>query len=207
MLPTTLTKEHTAMTQPAVVKTQQAILDAAVRCYQRDGIANTAMNSIALEANIGRTTLYRYFANQNSILIQAIIRDIDQISAELADCLEQHSSIDEKIVEGMLFCLTAFARKPVLGLMLGSDNAHLLLELGFKAGDMQSIATSLTKPIYQQAQTEQRLRNNLSLTDFIQWLARILLSMHSHPGPAGLNERRAYLHQFLIPSVLSDHSL
>lgn len=48
-------------------RNRQRILDAAERLFARDGVACTSMDAIALEAGVGKGTLFRRFGNRPSL--------------------------------------------------------------------------------------------------------------------------------------------
>lgn len=190
------------------LKTPELILDAAVRCHERLGAENASMVDIATEAGVGRTTLYRYYKSRDEILAQAIVRDISEIFERLAARLAEQAQLEDKIVEGFLFCLAEFRRRPVLSLMLKQDSATLLNHLGLRADALNETGMALTRPIYNQALAQQRLREGVTLEDFVEWITRILLSLQTTPSHH-LDEQiaaRQFLRRFLIPSLLVDSS-
>jgi len=57
------------------------ILDAAEQLFLQNGLENTSMVDIATAAGITRVTLYRYFANRDSIAVEIQIRMLRKIDA------------------------------------------------------------------------------------------------------------------------------
>lgn len=51
------------------VATEQAIVDAAMTLFARDGYAGTTVDDIASAAGVGRRTLFRYFPTKEDILL------------------------------------------------------------------------------------------------------------------------------------------
>ncbi|HYB99879.1 MAG TPA: helix-turn-helix domain-containing protein [Candidatus Limnocylindrales bacterium] len=70
--------------------TREAILEAALRCFGRDGFRRTALDRVAREAGISRAALYLHFANKEE-LFRALVEDLharsleDAIAASRAD--------------------------------------------------------------------------------------------------------------------------
>ena len=185
--------------------TQNKVLDAALRCYERDGLNHVNMQEIAAEASIGRTTLYRHFSNQEEVLAQVARRDILKMVDSIQACLDQQNCLEDKIVEGLMFCIDSFSNSPVLSLLLQPESVNLLIELGINTEAMNQTGAELTHPIYAEAQQSGRLRSNISLTDFVEWVTRILISFQASPGkfqnkPDALRE---FLHKLLVPSLLN----
>src|ERR1700742_2832840 len=48
---------------------RQQILDAALRCFSRDGFHNTTTADIVRESGVSQGTLYLYFANKDDIIL------------------------------------------------------------------------------------------------------------------------------------------
>lgn len=186
-------------------KTHQQILDAAVLCYGELGLNKTSMRDIAAKAEIGRTTLYRHFKSQNEVLLQAVMRDINRVLEGLTACLDSYTDLEDKIVEGLLFCRQVFGQSPVLKLLFSPESTEMFLQLGVSAEQVRKTAADLTRPIYDLAQAEQRLRQDVSLAEYVEWLTRILISLQTFPGyfENNLDTTRQFLRKFLLPSVIT----
>jgi AcrR family transcriptional regulator len=166
------------------------------------------MVDIAAEADIGRTTLYRHFKSRDEILIQAIVRDIAEIFDSLQACIDRQSNLEDRIVEGFLFCLEEFRRRPVLALMLNQKSLSLLGELGLNADALHETGLALTRPIYEEAREQHRLRGQVELDEFVEWITRILLSLQMTPSKYLDSQisARQFLRKFLISSLLTDQA-
>lgn len=79
-------------TQARAKFTVQAIFDALVRIWQRDGWARLTTRSVALETGISVGTLYDYFPNKTALLsgyvrhcVEVLLQAIDQQAVQPAD--------------------------------------------------------------------------------------------------------------------------
>ncbi|GHJ56740.1 hypothetical protein Nm8I071_60470 [Nonomuraea sp. TT08I-71] len=66
---------------------RQQILDAARRCFVRDGFHNTSMQDVIREAGLSVGAVYRYFPSKNDLITaiaQAVIGTADATFADLA---------------------------------------------------------------------------------------------------------------------------
>lgn len=75
-----VSKEHLAARR-------QQILDAARRCFLRDGFHNTSMQDVIAEAGLSVGAVYRYFPSKNDLITaiaQSVIGGADGVFAELA---------------------------------------------------------------------------------------------------------------------------
>src|ERR1700687_1592010 len=55
------------------VGTEERVVDAALRCLARWGMAKTTLDDVAREAGIGRATLYRLFPGGRESLMQEVV--------------------------------------------------------------------------------------------------------------------------------------
>jgi AcrR family transcriptional regulator len=81
-----------------------AILDAAERLFLARGIENTSMLEIARHANINKVTLYRYFANRDTIAVQIQVRMLERVrsAAGLPDAPEGGLEEYKRRVQAMI---------------------------------------------------------------------------------------------------------
>jgi AcrR family transcriptional regulator len=66
---------------------RQQILDAARRCFLRDGFHNTSMQDVIAEAGLSVGAVYRYFKSKNELITsiaEAVIGDAEEMFEELA---------------------------------------------------------------------------------------------------------------------------
>lgn len=73
----------------------QAIVDAALRCFERWGLARTRMEDIAREAGVARTVLYRHFASRDDLQLAVIVGHIDEQHSGRLIRIAQHLGLDQ----------------------------------------------------------------------------------------------------------------
>src|ERR1700678_1007758 len=84
---------------------RQQILDAALRCFSRDGFHNTTTADIARESGVSHGALYLYFATKDEVIL-ALADDRHQGEA-LLNALVQG---EQDPVEGLLLLLELHGR-------------------------------------------------------------------------------------------------
>lgn len=75
----------TGVTAPARTKgaqTRQAVLDAAIARFGRDGFRSTSVADIARDAGVGGTVAYAYFPNKEALFLAAIDEDAAAVIRE-----------------------------------------------------------------------------------------------------------------------------
>src|SRR6185503_9697616 len=101
-------------------RTRQALLDASVDRFARDGYRATSVVEIARDAGLGGTAAYAYFASKEALFVAALDRDvagvvedaaavvgadpdpnwIDALLAALLDALDRHR-LARRILAGL----------------------------------------------------------------------------------------------------------
>jgi AcrR family transcriptional regulator len=69
-------------------RTRERVLESAVACFERDGYDRTTTAAIAAEAGIAVGTLYGYFRDKRSILLELIGRTTDEIADHVVKGLD-----------------------------------------------------------------------------------------------------------------------
>lgn len=82
--PAAVSKPLKRPTQPRAKFTVQAIYDAFIRIWQREGWAGVTTRAVALETGIAVGTLYDYFPNKEALLSGYVRHCLDSLLANLA---------------------------------------------------------------------------------------------------------------------------
>ena len=75
--------------------TESAILQAAAKLFAEKDFHQVLMEEVALRAQVGKGTLYRYFPAKEDLYLATIFAGWDQHHKELAAVLQQEGSLDE----------------------------------------------------------------------------------------------------------------
>jgi TetR/AcrR family fatty acid metabolism transcriptional regulator len=68
--------------------TQDAVLDAAGRCFNRFGYKKTSMDDVALEAQVAKGTVYLYCDNKQDLFYRAVERELRAWTEDLASFID-----------------------------------------------------------------------------------------------------------------------
>lgn len=79
-------------------KTKEAILDAAISLFSRNGYENTSIEQIAAVAGVGKGTVYSYFQTKKDIIKGFCEYELEQIHLELVN----KSNHDDSVLKQML---------------------------------------------------------------------------------------------------------
>ena len=81
---------------------RQEILNAAKRCFARDGLKSASMSSICAEARMSPGHLYHYFASKNEILSAVMQMVLEEIARDYGRTMETSDALATLISEAMM---------------------------------------------------------------------------------------------------------
>ena len=103
------------------------ILDAAARCFYRDGIWATGVDALAAEAGVSKRTLYNHFGSKDGVIAAYLRQREDQWKAKLDSVCEE---IDDGDAVGRVVAyVRAYARPVEPELFRGSAFINAAAEL------------------------------------------------------------------------------
>lgn len=68
---------------------REAILDAALRCFERDGLLGAQIEAVRREAGASPSSVYNLFANLEEIMLALLVRVFEELFAHLAERLRR----------------------------------------------------------------------------------------------------------------------
>ena len=81
-----------------VTDTRTRILEAAVACVERWGLAKTSLEDVANEAGLSRATVYRHFAGgRDELVAETIGWEVAKYLGRLAEAIEPEQGIEAKL--------------------------------------------------------------------------------------------------------------
>jgi AcrR family transcriptional regulator len=113
---------------------KKMIIDAALSLFEKKTFNKTSMNDIATEVGVSTATLYSYFPNQESLFLEAFIRDLTYLDQVMKEEVEKKSRDNdyramETLADSMVnHLMTSQATFHMISLLLteGSMPEHLL---------------------------------------------------------------------------------
>lgn len=182
------------------------ILQAAKHCYLHYGVEKTGMQDIAKRASIARSTLYRYYATSDELLLALVSAEMRDMNRELAKKLARLAEPGDIIVEGILLALKAIPKHPLLSQVFAGDDGSALRRAVWNSPTIVALGSDMIMTTVLQAAIEHgQLRQTVRSEVLIEWVYRILLSFLSLPSNWIKTDKqlRETLHALLIPVVLN----
>jgi AcrR family transcriptional regulator len=79
-------------------QTKKAILEAAVRLFDKKGFEKTSIQELAVEAGIGKGTIYTYFQTKSEIFYAFCEEQLEFVHAELASKTDPDAPVIEQLM-------------------------------------------------------------------------------------------------------------
>jgi AcrR family transcriptional regulator len=175
------------------------LCEATLSCIVRVGLPKTSMSDIAKEAGVTRPTLYKYFNSKASAFIAAI----DAVALEFAHSVAKHVSrfdtIEERIIEMILFVVKKLPRHKYLSLVLNPECSVVLAERAFSDERPRELSRIVIAPVVE-------LRPDLRPEgeEIAEVMSRFAISLILFPGrfKSSGEELREFIRRRLLPGLL-----
>lgn len=165
------------------------ILDAASILFQEHGPTAVSMHAVAEAAGCGRTTVYRYFENRQSLQLAFAEREMRRLGKLVAERTAAFDDPAERLIEGILAIIELVRTTPAIRAWFEHGAEDVIFEVAYSS----SVAESLV--MHYLPQTEDRYTR-------ADWLVRGIMSILMHP-PADQHCERKLVSRFLVPAVLA----
>jgi AcrR family transcriptional regulator len=156
---------------------QERIVDAALECIARWGVAKTTLDDVARQAGCSRATVYRVFPGGKEALFEAVGRtEVARLFAALGESLQAPDALEDVLVAGMTEAGRRIRGHRPLQFLLAHEPELIAARLAFSREDEVLEAVSSFSPPY--------LSRWLAADDALraaEWATRLVLSYLSAP--------------------------
>jgi AcrR family transcriptional regulator len=177
------------------------VIEGALRCIARWGVAKTTLDDVAREAGISRATLYRVFPGGKELLLAAVAsRELARFFGAIERRLAAAADLEDMLVAAMAEAIDQLHAHEALRFLLRHEPELVVPHVSFSRLDrVLSAAGDLLGP---------HLRRWLAEDDALraaEWLARLVLSYAAAPmpdvPPAGEEHITRLVRAFVLPGL------
>jgi AcrR family transcriptional regulator len=183
--------------------TRVRLVDGALRCLARQGIAKTTVDDIARAAGLSRATAYRLFPRGKEGILAAVVEtEVARLFSALAVAMGEAGDLEDVLVAGMVESARWLRGHEPLTYLLEHEPGAVLPYLTFGGFDqVMRVASDLGAPFFARwLEPEQASRA-------AEWAVRIVMAYCSDPSPhADLTDpvdTRALVRTFVLPGILA----
>jgi AcrR family transcriptional regulator len=190
----------TAADAPELV---ERVLAAADGCFQRFGIAKTTMEDVARAASISRATLYRYFADRESLLTESVRRRARLNMKTARTYFSRRTTIEDKIIDGIARNVRQGKRDPLVRLLVSPEEMALAAKLLERSGLASELTRELWHPVLREAQANGEIAADVDIAELCDWIAHLEIMFISQveDTPEGLLWVRRMVEHFVVPAI------
>jgi AcrR family transcriptional regulator len=180
---------------------EQRIVDAALRCIARWGVAKTTLDDVARDAGCSRASVYRAFPGGKDALLTAVVdAELSRFAAGLEAALAGVDDLEDLLVAGITYASRFAAGHDGLNFLLAHEPEVVLPRISFaRMHEVLAVAADLVAPW---------------LTPFVgsaeaprvaEWVTRIVFSYTACPSDwvDGRDEEsvRELVRDFVLPGL------
>ena len=191
-----------AIADAGPVAADDRVVDAALRCIARWGLAKTTIDDVAREAGVGRATLYRLFPGGRDALLHAVVgREVAGLVDRLAGLAADAGTLEDVLTDWFGAAAGALAGHPALQFLLAHEPESVLPYLAFQHFDAllqraAQLGGPLLAPWLPGAEDQARAA---------EWMARVVLSYTLAPSrevnAADAASVRRFIRTFIVPGL------
>ena len=183
--------------------TRVRIVDGALRCLARQGIAKTTVDDIARAAGLSRAPVYRTFPlGKEGILAAVVETEVARLFSALAVAMGEAGDLEDLLVTGMVESARRLSSHEALRYLLLHEPGTVLPYLTFSRLDRVLLAAGdLAAPFFGRwLEPEQASRAS-------EWAVRIVMAYCANPAPGrdltDPRDTRALVRTFVLPGILA----
>jgi len=168
--------------------TRERIVEAALRCVARWGLAKTTVEDVAAAASLSRATVYRAFpGGRDEIISVTVVHEVRLFLARIEEAIVHDTGIATKLVHALSVGHQAIGDHHLLQQLLSNERESMLAELADTGPLMIDVITAE----FATALASERLAPDVDPAVAAEYLARLYLSFLGSPGRVDLTDARA----------------
>jgi AcrR family transcriptional regulator len=179
------------------------IVDGALACVARQGVAKTTVEDVAREAGLSRATVYRAFPDGKDSLLAAVVdTEVARLFSALGARMGESTDLSDVLAGGIVEAATRITHHPALRYLFDHEPEIVMRRLAFDEGDQVLLAAGgFTAPFLA------RWMDMAEAHRVGEWAARIVFSYILSPA-VGIDLcdpvcTRHLVDTFMIPGIRS----
>lgn len=161
------------------------IHDAALTCFERQGIKATTMDDVANALGVSRPTVYYYFPSKDDLILEVVARQVDQLLDSTRRRLRGKGL--DRLAHAVYLTVAESLPNPYVRLLVDADFAQLT-PMFLESERVLGILTEFWSPLLIDAQENYGLRTDRPVDELIQWIMFTQFAMVASGPGFGLDD-------------------
>jgi AcrR family transcriptional regulator len=182
------------------------MLEAALVCVGRSGLARTTVDDVARESGVSRATIYRYFPRGREQLVAEVVTwEMGRFFRRLGEAVAGAPDLAALMEDALVFAHKALADHEVYQKVLVTEPGRLLPLVTVQADRLLPLIAGFLVPYLERDRDAGRLRPSTDPHRTADYIARMFLSLIMTPGCWDLEDRdqvRELVRGHLLAGVL-----
>jgi AcrR family transcriptional regulator len=158
--------------------TRERILDAAEWCFRRLGLARFSMGDVATQAGLSRGSVYRYFADRQSLVDAVLERAADRFVAASTASVDRWPTLANQVAEAAVFIVAR--REPAM--FPAEEESLFATLLTARIEGLVERWVEFWLPRLAEAEDRGEVRAGLDRRQAAEWIVRLMLSFAVMPS-------------------------
>ncbi len=165
--------------EPARRRTEERLLEGALRAVARHGLAKLSMRDVSRYAGVSRATAYRYFPDTDALLRALGRREAERFERQVWEALEKAPPGRERLAVVLDFVDRLAREHPLIQRLPETDPGLVLTSLRERFPEIRAAIARLLGPVL--AETELVRSGAVDAGRLAGWATRVLISLFLFP--------------------------
>jgi AcrR family transcriptional regulator len=187
---------------PRDLEMRERIVQAARRCFARDGVRKTRIAAVAAEAGIVRQTVYDFVESRAHLLGLALAARMREFAGPVKERFHPEGDVADDLVELLAVMTEVMNTDPECAALAAGMTPHnALLFMSGPDSEAQPVVIGILAPVYERAADADLLRPELSIDEMAAW-ARNALAPLAQRDDLSPDQLRGIIRRFVLPAFL-----
>jgi TetR/AcrR family transcriptional regulator len=182
---------------------RRRLVDATARCIVRRGDAQFRMAEVADEAGVVRSTVYRYFASRDDLILELLLGRLDLALEAVVRSLPHPEDAARSIPDLILRPIGLVEGDPLNEALFSAESRPFISALELSAEPLVDAPLRYFGPLFERWRSGGQLYPDLDVRETVRWMNAISLVLLAPPW-RGRSEadKRVFLDRYLIRALV-----
>ena len=186
-------------------RARRRLVEATTRCLVRRGSARITVQDVAKEAAVARSTVYRYFANRDELLLGVLLAGIDTAIGDIVQSLPHPEDAAHSLVELIMRPHELVKDNELTDAMFSEESDWLVMSLEVRAEPVVETYHRHLGPLLDRWQADGQLHADLDLRETTRWINTVGLLLLGPPWVGRTDDaKRTFVNQYLVRALVRE---